>query len=314
MMDYVDAQNNSNEVIYDRLSEFGTVKLNESLSRYTTFRTGGVADILIYPKNIESVQKIRQLALDNSIPVTVIGHGSNLLISDRGIRGLVLRVSSDGVVPGEIRDEGDGLIFADAMVMKDDFISFAVERGYGGVEFLAGLPGCMGGGIVMNAGTNLGWFSSILDEILLLDGEGEAGGIKISGDMMSYRHLDLKDGWIVLGGYYRLPRSESPEVVKRSIDEILAEREAKHPLEFPSAGSVFKNPEGHSSWRLIDESGLKGKTIGGAAVSVKHTNFIVNTGGATSEDIRSLISCIQEKVFKYSGLRLETEIRMLGEF
>ncbi len=305
---------NKIENIHDTLREFGTVRINENLSGYTTFKTGGIADILIYPKNIAAVDDIRQVALENKLPFTVIGHGSNLLISDRGIRGMVLRVSSDGIIPGEIREEADGRIFADAMVMKDDFISYAVDQGYGGVEFLAGLPGCMGGGIVMNAGTNLGWFSSILDEVILLDREGEARSLSVSEELMSYRHLDLKDGEIVLGGYYRLPRAESSEVVQLSIHEILTERKTKHPLDYPSAGSVFKNPDGYSSWRLIDEAGLKGKSIGGASVSDKHTNFIVNTGGAFSQDIYDLIQHVQDRVFEHSGQRLETEIRMLGEF
>jgi len=213
-----------------------------------------------------------------------------------------------------MEDDGDGILYADARADKKDFIDFALSRGLAGMEFMAGLPGCLGGGIAMNAGTNMGWFSDILVRVRFIGGNGAVIEREITPEMAKYRNLAVEEGAIFLGGSFRLKHAGDPGATRRCIDEIIRDREFKHPLEYPSAGSVFKNPEGHSSWKLVNDAGLRGYRVGGAMVSEKHTNFIINTGGATASDIARLIRHVQETVLVTFGVKLEPEVKMMGEF
>jgi UDP-N-acetylmuramate dehydrogenase len=302
--------------IIRKLSGLGEVKTGENLSRYTTFRAGGPADVLFTPADPLCLGEVRALAKSGGVPFTVIGGGSNLLVSDSGVRGIVARVCAVEGTPGMIRmeDDGDCLLYADARVDKKDFIAFALARGFEGMEFMAGLPGCIGGGIAMNAGTGMGWFSDILVRVRYIDGHDEPVEKEITAEMARYRDLAVEPDAIFLGGNFRLKRAADTEEVRARIDDIIRDRGEKHPLEFPSAGSVFKNPEGHSSWKLVNDAGLRGFRIGGAMVSEKHTNFIVNAGGATAADIARLIRHVQWIVNEQFGVALEPEVRMLGEF
>lgn len=302
------------ETILNDLKEYGAVLLDEPLSGFTTFKTGGPADCIITPHSKEAIGNIVSIVASNNIPLTVIGGGSNLLIGDNGIRGLVLRLSTDKSQVSEISVTEKGEIYGDASLSKEKFVDFALQNGYCGMEFMAGIPGCIGGGIVMNAGTNLGTFGEILSSVDIIDPSGESQNIIINEAMTSYRNLLLPKSSIVAGGYFSLKKSENVNETKDTIDCLLRERKEKHPLSYPSAGSVFKNPEGHSSWKLVDESGLKGYRIGGAMVSELHTNFIINAGDAKSIDIRNLIEHIQETIFIKKNIQMETEIRMIGEF
>ena len=295
------------------LKKYGVVRQNDPLSGYTTFHTGGPADILIYPDNTGSLAEIVAFARNESCPLNVIGGGSNLLVGDRGIRGIVIRMSDDDVKKKNIRREGD-TVYCDATTKKHDFIEFSTDAGLAGFEFMAGIPGCIGGGIMMNAGTDVGSFADILDRIVLVCGDGSVREVEFSRSMSSYRKMNIPEGDIVAGAFFRLRRADNPEEVKSRVESTINERKMKHPLDFPSAGSVFKNPEGYFSWRLINDAGLKGRRIGGAMVSEKHTNFIINAGGATSWDIRELIDLIREEVRKKFGIFLEPEVKMLGEF
>lgn len=294
----------------DELSRYGNLKTGSPLSLCTTFRTGGGADLLIEPFSEECIGRLLPILKSEQIPVTVIGGGSNLLVSDSGLRGAVLRVSG---LDGSFAVDGD-TVYAGAAMSKERFISCAIDAGFGGVEFMAGIPGTVGGGIYMNAGTYMGCFVDILKRITGINSDGsvfEADTVqKISG----YRRMGLPENTVVTGAYFALPQISDRDAARKSIDDIVADRWNKHPMEFPSAGSVFKNPEGHSSWKLINDSGLKGRCIGGAMVSEKHTNFIINTGNATSTDIYNLISEVRETVYKKTGIMLETEIKILGEF
>ena len=296
------------------LSRLGTVSRGGFLADYTTYRTGGMADLLVEPRSREDIPGIASVAAEGGIPLTVIGGGSNLLVGDRGLEGIVMRLCGNEGRRGEIRVLPDGTIYAEAIVSKESLVAFAVENGFGGIEFMAGIPGCVGGGIMMNAGTSDGSFADVVAGIDVVTPSGDTRSIALDRSMFSYRKIDIDGGCIVTGGRFRLPRAGEPSRVKAVIDAILADRRKKHPLEYPSAGSVFKNPPGHSAWKLIDDAGLKGKRIGGAAVSDLHTNFIINRGGATSRDILDLIRCIQETVRERFGVSLETEVKMLGMF
>lgn len=303
-----------NNKILGLLHRFGEVYLDEPMSNHTTYKTGGPADCFFIPKDPACLGEVRDAARRAELPFMVIGGGSNLLVSDNGLRGIVACLSGEGEGGIRVIGDDDSVLYADARVDKKAFLNFAIRRGFTGMEFMAGLPGCIGGGIAMNAGTNMGWFSDILTRLRFIAKDGAVREKNITSEMISYRGLRMEEGTIILGGYFHLHRAEDPDAVRAAVDEIVRDRENKHPLEYPSAGSVFKNPEGHSSWKLINDAGLRGYTIGGAMISEKHTNFIVNIGNATSGDIYRLIRHVQEEVEKKFGVHLETEVKMLGEF
>ncbi|HQP48093.1 MAG TPA: UDP-N-acetylmuramate dehydrogenase [Spirochaetota bacterium] len=302
------------ETLYRRLIKMGTAERNVPMKNYTTFKTGGLADIVFCPGTREQLRDAVALMRAQSVPVTVIGGGSNLLVSDDGIRGVVVRLACDNGRPGLIRLCGDELVCAGAEAGKREFVNFCLDAGLEGMEFLAGMPGCIGGGIVMNAGTNMGTFADILETVEFLDGGGLVQTMEVTRDKAHYRKIDLGDDAIVLGGYFRLRRASDPDAARNTVSRLISERGVKHPLGYPSAGSVFKNPDGYSSWKLINDAGLKGKRIGGAMVSELHTNFIINVDNATSEDVRSLIVCVQNEVYARFGVRLEPEVKLVGEF
>ncbi len=292
------------------LERLGNVYSNIPLARFTTFRTGGIAEILFEPAGEAQLCEAINLLAEQEIPCTIIGGGSNLLVSDRGIKGAVIRVCREEERPLFL----DSLVYAPAWISKEMLIGFAVENSLGGIEFMAGIPGTVGGGIYMNAGTNTGCFSDILREIKVMRPGAGIETLRAGSILPQYRKIHLPEGSVILGGYFSLPQSDSSESVKKCVEDIINERHAKHPMEYPSAGSVFKNPEGLSSWKLINDAGLKGCRWGGAMVSEKHTNFIINTGDATSEDIYNLVKHVQQTVHASTGVMLETEIRLLGEF
>ena len=298
-----------NELIRE-LSRSSSVKEGPLLSDYTTFKTGGKADILIEPFDEAGVTEAISLVRSAGIPLTVIGGGSNLLISDRGLRGAVIKISAERFSPEII----EGSIYSSSFVAKERFIEFAIESGYGGVEFMAGIPGSIGGGIFMNAGTFLGSFIDIMYKIRIADFTGNVAEIDIDRNSSGYRKMSIPHDSVILGGYFSLPPAENIDALRSCIKTTVDERWIKHPMEYPSAGSVFKNPEGHSSWKLIDDCGLKGYRIGGAMISEKHTNFIINTGNATSQNIYDLIRHIQFTVYEKTGIQLDTEVRITGSF
>jgi UDP-N-acetylmuramate dehydrogenase len=303
-----------NKKLITALKTLGILKVNEPLKKYTSFRTGGPADFLIWPKDRNLLREIIAVSSGESLPFTILGGCTNLLVSDKGIRGIVIMLNSESKIKNRIVQEDSGLIYSDAGIRKREFLGFCVNSGYTGMEFMAGIPGCVGGGIIMNAGTADGNFADILDSIICMDKEGDTAVQAIAKDAAGYRTMGLPDRQIVLGGFFRLPKTTDKESVKAKIDGILRERKQKHPLDYPSAGSVFKNPSGHSSWKLINDAGLKGKRIGGARVSELHTNFIINAGGASSLDILRLIDHIKETVYVKFNILLEPEIKLLGEF
>ncbi|HRX46483.1 MAG TPA: UDP-N-acetylmuramate dehydrogenase [Spirochaetota bacterium] len=296
--------------IQKELLSLGSLREGVSMSSVTTFKTGGAADYLLEPFDEAAVVSAVSLLKSESIEFHIIGGGSNLLVSDTGLRGVVIRLADENAGTQVI----DGLIYAASSVSKEKFIAEAIEKGFGGVEFMAGIPGAIGGGIFMNAGTYMGCFSDILRKIRISDYQGNIREVQVTCESSGYRHMEIPENSIILGGLFSLPENDDPGGVRSRVDDIIADRWNKHPMEFPSAGSVFKNPEGHSSWKLINDSGLKGFSVGGAMVSEKHTNFIINNGNASSSDIFRLVKHIQETVYRRFSVNLETEIRFLGEF
>jgi UDP-N-acetylmuramate dehydrogenase len=304
----------NNNKLKNTLKSLGILKINEPLKKYTSFKTGGPADFLIWPKDRTSLKEIAMLAREESLPVTILGGCTNLLVGDKGIRGIVIMQNSESKIKNRVAIEENGFVYSDAGIRKKEFLSFCVDAGFSGMEFMAGIPGCVGGGIVMNAGTVDGNFAGILDSIVCMSKEGEVAAQTIARGAAGYRTMGITDGHVVLGGFFKLDETADKENVKAKINRLLHERRQKHPLDYPSAGSVFKNPPGHSSWKLIDDAGLKGKRIGGACVSDLHTNFIINVRKAKSLDILNLVNYIKETVYSRFDILLETEIKILGEF
>jgi UDP-N-acetylmuramate dehydrogenase len=295
------------------IARHGHLVENASMKDFTTFKTGGNADLLIYPRSIEDAASIIRYANDKKVPLMVIGGGSNLVVGDRGIRGIVIRMAEDNIMTGIIEEKKDRYIYADSILKKRDLIEYAASRGYAGTEFMAGIPGCVGGGIFMNAGTFMGNFIDIIDRVLFITRSGEIRDIHLDRAMGHYRGIDIDDLALIWGGFFMFKETRSAEELRLKIDEINADRLKKHPQN-PSAGSVFKNPDGHSSWKLVDDAGLKGKRIGGAMVSELHTNFIINAGGATSRDVRDLIDFVRKTVMAKFGVDLHPEVKIIGEF
>lgn len=282
--------------------------LNEPMSSHTTFRVGGPADVMFFPESAEQVQMAIDAAKEKGIPALVIGNGSNLIVKDGGIRGLV-------IVLGErfsgLEREGN-IITAQAGASMAKVANFAQANRLSGLEFASGIPGTLGGGCAMNAGAYGGQLSDVLlDAQVLLN-----GGIKtMTKDemQMGYRTtLPLREGGIVLSARFELHEDDGEAIMARMKD-LNARRRDKQPLNFPSAGSTFKRPEGYFAGALIEQSNLKGRSVGGAQVSEKHAGFVINTGNATAKDILDLIKLVQEEVFRNFGVHLETEVRIIGE-
>ena len=290
------------------LSEPGQLLRDEPMSRHTTFRIGGPADMMFFPAMEQQLQLAIKLAGDYHIPCTVIGNGSNLIVRDGGVIGLV-------VVLGErfshISIE-DGVLTAEAGATLSRVAAEAQRAGLSGLEFASGIPGTLGGGCAMNAGAYGGQLSDVLiDARVLLNGAIQT--LSREELQMGYRTtLPLHEGGIVLSARFRL-KSDDPEAIQARMRDLNARRRDKQPLNFPSAGSVFKRPEGHFAGALIEQAGLKGERVGDAQVSAKHAGFIVNVGNATASDVLALIQRVQDAVFAQSGVSLETEVRVIGE-
>ena len=298
--------------IFEHLSRLGLAFKDASMANYTTFACGGKADILLIPQNKnESLSAILQYLAGKDVPVCVIGGGSNLLVGDKGIRGVVIAIRATHGLEGRVSLEDDSTVYADAIVKKSYFIEACTSFSLGGVEFMAGIPGCIGGGIAMNAGTDTGVFSNILKSIVYCKRDGEL--CNTEDIKTEYRNLFIDEGAVICGAYFKLPADDSAKT-KKNIDDILKARASKHPLEYPSAGSVFKNPEGEAAWKLINDAGLRGKRVGGAMVSEKHTNFIVNCDEAKAADVKELIELIQATIMEKFSIKMETEIKLIGEF
>lgn len=283
---------------------------DEPMQKHTTFRVGGPADYFVMPETIEQVQKVVTLCKEEEIPYYIVGNGSNLLVSDKGYRGVIIQI---GKRFGQIEVK-ENQITAQAGALLSAVANRALEAGLAGFEFAAGIPGSLGGACVMNAGAYGGEMKDVLLSVTVLTPEGEVLTIPREELELGYRTSIIeKKHYLVLEAVIELQKGD-PEEIKAVMDDLRQRRIDKQPLEYPSAGSTFKRPEGYFAGKLIQDAGLKGFQVGGAQVSEKHAGFVINKNHATASDIYELMRQVSEKVEEESGVRLEPEVKRLGEF
>lgn len=286
------------------------VRTDEPMKQHTTFRIGGAADYFVSPQTTDQIKNIIDLCKSEAMPWYVIGNGSNLLVSDRGFRGVIIQLFKNF---SDLRVEGDRL-YVQAGTLLSRTAKKALEASLTGFEFAAGIPGTIGGAVVMNAGAYGGELCQVLKEVTVLTPEGDVLTLPAEKLELGYRTSCIqKKGYIVLEAVLALQQG-SPDEICAVMDDLAAKRREKQPLEYPSAGSTFKRPEGHFAGKLIQDAGLRGFTVGGAQVSEKHCGFVINRDHATSADILSLCRQVQEKVKEQFGVELELEVKLLGEF
>ncbi|KRM57185.1 UDP-N-acetylenolpyruvoylglucosamine reductase [Secundilactobacillus malefermentans DSM 5705 = KCTC 3548] len=281
---------------------------DEPLSRYTNTKTGGKADLLIFPTSSEIVQQLLSYADKQNLPVTIIGNASNLIVKDGGINGLVIILAKMNNIVS------DGLtVTADAGASIIATTQFAQKASLTGLEFAAGIPGSVGGAVFMNAGAYGGEISEVASKATVMTQNGEVKELNHEELDFGYRHSSIQDHHeVVISTTFKLKKG-NPDQIQTRMDELNAKRAAKQPLELPSCGSVFKRPTGHYTGQLIQEAGLQGLKWGGAQVSTKHAGFIVNIDHATATDYLDLIHHIQAVVYEKFQVHLETEVRIIGE-
>lgn len=284
------------------------IRLGEPLAGHTTFRIGGPADCFIRIESEDQLIRVRTYLKLVGIPVFVIGNGSNLLVSDEGFRGVILQFSE---AMSEIRVEGSDII-AKAGATMAGVARAALEHGLTGLEFAAGIPGTVGGGVVMNAGAYGGEMCQVVRRVTVISPEGETMELDNETMEFGYRNSSIKNSdFIVTEVLFELKEGER-ESIRETMNDLAARRREKQPLEYPSAGSTFKRPEGYYAGKLIMDAGLKGFQCGGARVSDKHCGFIINTGNATAKDVHDLIAEVQRQVREKFHVKLEPEVLFLG--
>ena len=289
-----------------RIAGADAVHAEEPLAAHTTFEIGGPAQWLVEPATEEQVCAVAALCRAEGVRLRVLGLGSNVLAAEAGVRGVVLKLA-DRFAHIEVRG---GEIVVQAGASNAAVAEAACAAGLAGYEFASGIPGTVGGAAIMNAGAYDGEFKDVAVEVRCLAPDGALVDVSAEEARWSYRHSMMNDrGYIVLGAVLRLHPDE-PCAIRARMDDLRQRREEKQPLEMPSAGSTFKRPVGYFAGKLIQDAGLRGYRVGGAQVSIKHTGFVVNAGGATAADVKQLIADVQERVFACEGVRLEPEVRM----
>lgn len=280
---------------------------NEPMCSHTTFKIGGAARLIVYPENEEQIGRIVQCAKENHIRLITIGNGSNLLVADEGIDACVMILDDHFA---EIKLIDDDIIYASAGAMLIKVCRFALEHGLSGLEFAYGIPGSCGGGAFMNAGAYGGEMKDVLFKCAHIDQDGNIGFLEGEELQLGYRHSAYyENGCIITGLYMKLKKGDKAQI-KAEMDDLISRRRAKQPLEYPSAGSTFKRPEGYFAGALIEACNLKGKSVGGAQVSEKHAGFVINKGGASCRDVLELCKLCSDTVEKEKGVKLEMEIRV----
>lgn len=279
-----------------------------SMKNYTSFKVGGPAELFLSPEDAGQTAKLVRFCEKEEIPVFVLGKGSNLLVSDRGIKGAVIYTGKQCGI--SLVDENT--VRAQSGASLAQLCTFALENSLSGLEFAYGIPGTVGGAVFMNAGAYGGEMKDVLLNSEYVSTDGTSGELDNEAMELSYRHSAYENSNLVItAASVRLAPADRNEI-KSTMNDILARRKEKQPLEYPSAGSTFKRPEGNFAGALIEQCGLKGVSVGGAQVSEKHAGFIINCGGATAADILSLIKHVQARVKAQTGVSLETEIRLIG--
>jgi len=293
----------------ERIIKKENIRYNEDMKNHTTMKVGGLCDCLVMPESIEEIEKLVKYAKENNIKYYIIGNGSNLLVLDEGIRGLVIKIANK-FCNVEVKDN---IIIAESGVSMPKLAQIAKKNVLSGLEFACGIPGTVGGCVSMNAGAYGSEMVNVVDEVVYIDDMGNINTM-LGEDMdFSYRHSIFSDNqdYIILSVKFRLEHGNLDNITKL-MNENTTARRTKQPLEYPNFGSVFKRPEGYFVGKLVSDSGLRGKTIGGAQVSTKHTGFMVNIGGATCKDVLELIKYVQDTVYEKFGVYLNTEVKIIG--
>ncbi|MBS4980001.1 MAG: UDP-N-acetylmuramate dehydrogenase [Lachnospiraceae bacterium] len=298
---------------YDALTQLTAEKnvlTDEPMKKHVTFRVGGAADYFVSPESAEEVQKIILLCKEAGMPYYILGNGSNLLVSDHGYRGVIIQIYKS---MSEVSVKGE-LVTAQAGALLSAIAAKAAEESLTGFEFASGIPGTIGGAAVMNAGAYGGEMKDVLEQVTVLTKEGELLTLPREELEMGYRTSRVaRNQYIVLEAVIRLTHGEQKQI-RETMNELKEKRTTKQPLEYPSAGSTFKRPEGYFAGKLIEDAGLRGFQVGGAQVSEKHCGFVINKDNATAAEVRELIRQVSERVKANSGVTLEPEVKMLGEF
>ena len=306
-------EKNMNQILYNELLKIMSeeqVKTEEPMKNHTTFRVGGPAEFFVMPRTAEEVKKVIDLCRRESFPYYIIGNGSNLLVSDQGYRGVVLQIYKE---MSYIEVE-ENVVVAQAGALLSAIANKALENGLTGFEFAAGIPGTLGGACVMNAGAYGGEMKDVLEEVTVLTEEGEVLTIPKENLELGYRtSIIARKGYTVLEARIQL-RGGEKEAIKSLMEELKDKRVSKQPLEYPSAGSTFKRPEGYFAGKLIQDAGLRGFSVGGAQVSEKHCGFVINRENATAADVAELMRQVSARVEEEFGVKLEPEVKRLGEF
>ena len=284
---------------------------NEPMKKHTTFRIGGPADVLVKPATITEIEQVLQCCEEQAVPYYVVGNGSNLLVGDEGIRGVVLQLGNDF---SEVEVCEDDTIWVQAGCRLSKVANLAAEHALTGMEFAAGIPGTIGGAVMMNAGAYGGEMKDIIECVTLLTPDREV--LILPQDQMEFGYRESivsKENYIVLEAKLRLQKGE-PEAIEAKMKEYSEARRSKQPLEYPSAGSTFKRPEGYYAGKLIMDAGLAGYRVGDAQVSEKHCGFVINCGQATAKDVIAVMNDVIHRVAEAYQVELEPEVRKIGEF
>ena len=285
------------------------VREEEYLRHHTTFKIGGPADLFVEPTTMAELSFALRTIHEFDVPVTIIGCGSNILVKDGGIRGAVVSVRH----MTQVMDCNDNTLCIGSGYMLKDASEFAWENGLTGLEFAIGIPGTLGGAVFMNAGAYDGEMSHVVTAVRAVDFQGNIKEYDASHLDFGYRHSVFHDNHEVIGEVIMTLKPGDKNVIKARMDELTEKRESKQPLEFASAGSTFKRPPGYFAGTLIEQTGLKGLSVGDAQVSHKHAGFVINTGSASAKDVLDLIAEVQRRVYDQHGVHLEPEVRMIGE-
>lgn len=288
----------------------GIVKIDEPMRKHTNFKIGGNADVFVIAKNIEEIKCVIKFSKENNILLTILGNGSNVLVSDKGIRGIVLQVGTKEI---KIEKQKNALVEVEAGVMLGALAQALLKQSISGFEFAAGIPGSIGGAIRMNAGAYGGEIKDIVKDVTVLNEKGEINVLTNEECEFSYRHSRFTNSKeIIIKATLELPFGNENEI-KAKMDEYAQSRKEKQPLNLPSAGSTFKRGADFITAKLIDECGLKGYTSGNAQVSTLHAGFVVNLGNATAQDVLSVVNHVKQVVLEKTGKQIELEIELLGE-
>lgn len=283
--------------------------LDEPMSSHTTFHVGGPADCFVIPESVDTVRDVVTLCRDRDVDFYVVGCGSNLLVADGGLRGVVIKMGSK--LSG-IRIDDEGAVCVQAGSTNAKIAHVALGRGLAGFEFAAGIPGSIGGAAIMNAGAYGGELKDVATGVTCLTPAGEIVDLTAEEAQWGYRHSKMQeDGSIVLQVQIQLTHDD-PDLIRDRMADLAQRRTSKQPLDLPSAGSTFKRPPGHFAGKLIQDAGMQGHTVGGAQVSTKHAGFVVNVGGATASDVMQVIEDVQAAVLSQFGVVLEPEVRRWG--